>query len=232
MSDPGPSDDRMAAAIRRAFRPYAAPSAVPPVLPHPAAVRRRRLLGLSLVAAPTAALLTIALAMQTLVQPTSAFATWKVVPDEPTSTLTASAPQECSTQLPLIALDQRGRAAVALFSDGVSLVDCLLVDGMRSASSHGAQTGLDPSAGAIEVLNHGRYERESTVHIFSGGVRSEVVSVVVTREDGLDVTATVAGGVFVVWWPAAEDAATFRAIDAAGNVIEVIDNPMRLPPTP
>ena len=227
------SDDRLAVGVRRAFSRYAAPATVPPVLPRDIASGQRRIINISLVALPAAVLvLVIALATQTLLRPSSAFATWTAEPGEAEPGLAATAANECASQLPLIALDQRGRVAVALFSDGASIDDCLLVDGIRSAGSHGAETGLDPSGGPIEVLNHGQYEREASIHIFSGGVRSEVASVVVTRDDGVEVTATVSGGVFVVWWPAAVDAATFTAFDAAGNVIETIDNPIRLPIEP
>lgn len=242
MPDHNLADDQLIAAVRRAFSHYSAPPAVPPFLRHGAAVGQPRLNRLSLAVVPIAALgLVIVLIAQALTQPGSAFATWTAVPAEPDPAVAASAAEECWTpslqpapaRLPLVAVDQRGRVTLALFSDGESLTDCMLVDGQVSAVSHGAETGGDSLTGAIQVLNHGRYERESTVmHLISGAVASDVASVIVTRDDGVDVTATVGTGVFLVWWPTPGDAATFTALDAAGNVLETIENPIRLPSPP
>ena len=230
MSDQNLADDQLVALVRRAYSRHTAPAAVRPMEPGGSAGTRPRFsLPLAGVATATAGIVLVLVA-QALGQPPSAFATWTTVPDEPDDGLAASVAEECSAGLPLVAVDQRGRAAVALFSDGDSLADCLLVDGKRSAASYGAQPGRNPRAGAIEVLNHGRYERDSPIHIFSGGVEAGVASVIVTRDDGVDVTATVAGDVFVVWWPTDVDAASFTALDEAGATIETIQNPIRLPP--
>ncbi len=239
MSDKSLSDEELITTVRRAYAPYSAPPVPRAVSQRDRTVSPPRLLGLSLVAMPVAALVTVVvLIAQAMGQPSSAFATWTAVPDEADPAVTTSAADACwdtaldpaPARLPLVAVDQRGRVAVALFSDGVSLADCMLVDGVRSAASFGAEITSEPAAGAIQVFNHGRYDRESVIHIFSGAVGSDVASLLVRRDDGVDVTATVAAGVFVVWWPAENDAATFTSLDAAGNVLETIDNLSRLPP--
>lgn len=228
MTEKRMTDEQLMGGIRRAFSRYSAPPARP-LVRRASPLDFSRLNRLRVAAIPLAVGLAIVLLAQTLTQPSSAFATWTEAPGEVDSATLSAASDACASTLPLVALDQRGRVAVALFSDGRYLADCMLVDGEASASSHGAEVSANPSAPAIQVFNHGRYERESTVHIISGGVSAEVKSVIVTRDDGVEVTATVADGVFLVWWPVDNDASTFRAFDADGDVVETIDNPMRLP---
>ncbi len=45
-----------------------------------------------------------------------------------------------------------------------------------------------------------------------------VTTVVVTRDDGLEVTATVHDGRYAAWWPGPEQAATVTAYRADGTV--------------
>lgn len=61
-----------------------------------------------------------------------------------------------------------------------------------------------------------------------GQVAPEVASVIIEREEGEPVTATVSGGYFLAWWPSSADIVRITAYDEDDNALGSIEGPHRL----
>jgi hypothetical protein len=246
------NDEQLAADIRRVFGRYhmeplpvegstdptpAVEQARPPFL-----ARRRVLGGLSLAGAGVAVAVALSLSLGVLPggQPESAYAGWQPIPTQPDAAMRALADSMCRRfmdlnnatyggQLPLVAQDQRGRAALFMFSRDNKYLACLIRPndyGSYDAIGYGAARDLQPldghfelvaKAGSLTVASPGP---DDVVVVFG---RTDASKLVIQRTDGVDVTATISGDVFVAWWPGNSNSTTFVAYDNGGRVIERAD---------
>jgi hypothetical protein len=233
------------------------------ILTRPRETRPRGLLSRRLVMSASALAVAVAVILvgTPLLGPASAFATWTAVPspvdpafamamrencalrpipvddpnvdDERLAELLAQ--QQIFAELPLVVMDQRGRAAVALFAerlpDGQASVLCLTVaekDGSPPAAGGGGSgTGAFefPAAGPLRLFTAHRNDSEAgTFTAYAGWVGPEVVQVTVERNEGQVVTASVANGYFLAWWPGESHATMLVARGADGAVLVEIGN--------
>jgi hypothetical protein len=145
------------------------------------------------------------------------------------------AQQQTFAELPLVVMDQRGRAAVALFAerlpDGQASVLCLTVakneGSPPAAGGGGSGTGAFeiPATGPIRLFTAHRNDSEAgTFTAYAGSIGPEVVQVTVERNEGQLVTASVSNGYFLAWWPGKSHATIFVARGADGAVLAEIGN--------
>lgn len=126
--------------------------------------------------------------------------------------------------LPLVAQDQRGELILAFFTDGHIYADCTIQqDGERG---YGAIGLGELDAGPFGVLRivggmtaEGSADGVPPLRSVIGQAVPEVASVIIEREEGEPVTATVSGGYFLAWWPSSADILRITAFDSDGNAL-------------
>jgi hypothetical protein len=219
----------------------------------------RRLL---LTSAPGLAVAVAAILIGTsMLKPGSAFATWTAVPTPVDPAFAAAMQENCALRpiptdepnidaermaemlaqqqifaaLPLVVMDQRGRAAVALFAgrlpDGQASVMCMTVAEQEGsppvAGGGGSGTGEfeTPVDGPLRLFTAQRNGSDAgTFTAYAGSVGPDVVQVTVERDEGQVVTASVTNGYFLAWWPGESYATKFVARGFAGAVLAEIGN--------
>ena len=224
--------------------------------------RRRPARRLLLASVPVLAVAVAGILLATsLLKPPSAFATWTPVPGPVDPAFAAAMHENCAlrpiptddpnisaermremlaqqailAKLPLVVMDQRGRAAVALFADrladGQASVLCMTVakeeGGIPVAGGGGASTGAveAPADGPLRLFTAQRTSSDAGMYTaYAGWVAPGVARVAVDRSNGQIVTASVASGYFVAWWPGASAATKFTGYNADGTVITEIGN--------
>jgi hypothetical protein len=143
------------------------------------------------------------------------------VPDDPAL--------EAMPRLPLVAHDQRGEAAAALFADvddhAAWICAVVPVDGQPPYVELTGGGGLVPDDyGVVEVWTAsagwnsdygGRWE-------IAGRVEGDVEQVTVEREDGREVVATVDHGWFLAWWPSEAEPVSAELRDGDGTVVDTV----------
>lgn len=166
--------------------------------------------------------------------PQLVLAGWEAAPTQADAALAAAAVGPCSSSdpavaaMPIVAQDQRGTAATILLAGGGELSICVVArdeTGTVVAAASGL-TRLEPSAKALSVdsgLSAPRTANFPGLTVIAGRVGQGVASVAITRSDGVDVTATVASGYFVAWWPSTDKASTVTAKDESGRSVSVVD---------
>jgi hypothetical protein len=195
-----------------------------------------------------------------LFEPPSAFATWTVEPTAVDPAFASAAMENCAlrpagampslspehqsamdqqrqiyAELPLVAIDQRGRAAIALFAQrragGQDVVLCMAIapksDVPPTVGSGGAGTAVleAPADGPLRLFIGLRKRTFAGVYTaYAGSVGPEVSRVTVKRSQGQAIVATVSNGYFLAWWPGEAFATGFVAENAAGEVIAEIGN--------
>lgn len=215
------------------------------------ALRRRRL-GLVSLSAPVLAVAVAAIVIAaSLLGPQSAFATWSVEPGSLDPAFAAAMQDNCLVprgigasltdderilaDLPLVVMDQRGRAAVALFAerrpDGQATVMCMTIasepGGGPVAGGGGWALGSleTPVDGPLRLFTAQRNDSDAgTYTAYAGSVEPEVVGVTVKRNDGSEVVATVSNGYFLVWWPGETFATRFVGKSTEGAAVAAIGN--------
>jgi hypothetical protein len=232
------NDEQLGRAVRAAFDRYELDVPATEMMTQRASERRRW----TLVALPAvAAALALAIVVQSFVRPESAFASWTPVPGNPDPALAAAAEKDCryagasnpALDLPLVGQDQRGRAALALFSDGTDYALCLGQNGAPGAD--GSVSGglgvvygkLPPLVGPLTVATAGSGGIEGqTVTNLAGQVAAVVARVEIVRDDGTVVSATISRGYFLAWWPGSAATRELRAYDAGGSLLVTMPNPV------
>lgn len=204
--------------------------------------RLARLLPLS------AAALLVALLAGQVTRPPSAFASWTAAPSAVDPAMRAALLGLCVEQpapgtperergfieamnaLPMVLVDRRGTSAVALFAgrgpEGVSSRLCLGSEDasgvLRTAGSGASEAAQEqPAAGKVHLVTRlavWSYGGERLTAAM-GTVAPGVARVVVSRDAGADVTATVDGGYWVAWWPGASATAKVTAYGSDGSVM-------------
>jgi hypothetical protein len=125
--------------------------------------------------------------------------------------------------LPLVALDQRGQVALALFSDGRSYADCMVVRSRDRGVIIGGTGAIDGQrSGALRVLSGMAYEGDPRLRMVVGDVSPDVSTVAIRRDDGVEVTATVSNGYFLAWWPSSAGVASITAHNSAGDTLDTL----------
>ena len=243
------NDEELVGAIRRAFSSYRPL----PASGLPVSARSRGFVRLGLVGIPVAGLLAM-LVGQTIFAPTSAFATWTAVPVQPDPAIVAAVTELCHNaplpsdmpptdrayeeelrSLPLVVVDQRGRAAVALFArregEGQTSLMCLgstnaagmLVEGGAGGGKEARESPVDGPLRLFTAQRDTNAGREPYT-AYAGSVASDVSKVVVERSRGEPVTAAVDNGYFVAWWPGEAYATKVTAFAQDGLIVSEIGN--------
>jgi hypothetical protein len=220
-------------------------SLVVPARP-PLLARRRLLGGLSLAGLGAAVVLAMTLTFGLTpgtAEPQSVWAAWQPTPTKPDATTRKAATDRCPgitdagpeatvpgssvrySQLPLMVQDQRGPVALFIFGDGTTFVHCLVWpngDGTYSAVGGTAAYPAHEMPGRLEletVSQSWAAASPEPIEIVSMYGRTDAQRVVVTRDDGVSVVATVADGAFVAWWPGSSSPIAIVAYDAQGGAV-------------
>ena len=236
------------------------------VSPPPELLRRimaspnRRPRRLILFASPALAVVVIALFVVTvLLRPPSVFASWTAVPTRLDPAFAAVMQRNCAAQpsdpgldadlraaldeqaalfadVPLVVMDQRGRAAVALFAqpradgEGLLAAMCMTIadepGGAPTArgGSWGDRHVERPASGPVRLFLRGRNSSEAgTFTAYAGRVDPDVRQVTVERSAGAAVIATVSNGYFLAWWPDDAHATRLAAYGQGGVVLAQLD---------
>ncbi len=182
--------------------------------------RKRRAFGISAAATSLAGALGFA-----LVAPTSSFASWTEVPTPIQVHLGDPALASCLTALPAVRQplvgERRGRFTTVLLTvDGGTSI-CIVDDDETLATASVPDPDLRRGQ-AISLLANGGVVDEGGARYVYGRVAREVAGVTVLLEDGVRVTASVANGYYVAWWPAPGAPLTLTAIDESGDVLSTL----------
>ncbi|MEX2210113.1 MAG: hypothetical protein WD846_04500 [Patescibacteria group bacterium] len=217
---------------------------------------------LALAVVPIVAVASVAVwAGATILSPPSAFATWTAVPTpvdpafaeqmerncatnrpaedlssfDPQTRAEMEAQQEIFRKLPLVVVDRRGRAAIALFAErrpeGQAVVTCMTIaeedGGSPVNGGGGSATGAleSPPDGPLRLFSALRDQSDAGIYTaYVGHVDPDVVQVTVERNSGGSVIASVANGYFVAWWPGDSYATTLVAYGEGGQILAEIGN--------
>lgn len=126
--------------------------------------------------------------------------------------------------LPLVAQDRRGEVILAFFTDGHIYADCTIQEnGERGYGAIGLGELEGGSFGVLRVVGgmsaEGSPEGVPPLRSVIGQAAPEVARVIIEREDGEPVTATVHGGYFLAWWPSSAHIVRITAYDEDGNTL-------------
>ena len=131
--------------------------------------------------------------------------------------------------LPLVAQDQRGEVILAFFTDGHIYADCTIQqNGERGYGAiglgelEGGPLGLLRVVGGVSA--EGSSDGVPPLRSVIGQAASEVASVIIEREEGEPVTATVRGGYFLAWWPSSAEIVRITAYDEDGDTLGSIQD--------
>jgi hypothetical protein len=123
--------------------------------------------------------------------------------------------------LPMVAQDHRGEVILAFFTDGHVYADCTIQQ--NGERGYGAIGLGELDAGPFGVLRvvggmtaEGSSDGVPPLRSVIGEAAPEVASVIIEREEGEPVTATVSGGYFLAWWPSSADIVRITAYDNDG----------------
>lgn len=244
--DPLDQEQLTSASDARTSRAFARQIISTPTGPHPldAAPRRRRpspRLVRPIVAA--IAILVFATTALTFILPPGgappAIAGWEPTPASVPADLMASVTDECTPpdtagateQLlafmngdpQLTAVDVRGNAAAAVFTDDVQYLICNLVEEEGgswtfSASQHDTFVPAESHVITADAQQQWVYG-ETSITTLVGRVAEDVEHVRVERADGVRIDATSQNGVFIAWWPSAHSVTTAEAFDVDGEMV-------------
>lgn len=126
--------------------------------------------------------------------------------------------------LPLAAQDQRGDVTLAFFTDGRVYADCTVQHGAAGGYTAIGQGEIEGELlGVLRVLGgvsaEGSSDGTPALRSVIGEVAPQAASVIIEREEGEPVTATVRDGYFLAWWPSSADIVRITAYDEEGNAL-------------
>jgi hypothetical protein len=137
----------------------------------------------------------------------NAFAGWTPQPTTPDRTQLAAAEAYCAqnipnTGLPLKLTDARGPFTFAVYSDGTSNDFCTTGPSFTNASGWSASPPVTVPSGKLYLwAEHTTADSGQAYTFVIAQVGDGVSGAVLTLDDGTAVTATVANGWAVAWWP-------------------------------
>ncbi len=201
---------------------------------------RRRLVS---VASVTAIVSTVAIILVELLSGSTAYATWSAVPDQLDAKTLALAGSSChrnltehfqgraANLLPVLG-EQRGKFTAVILASGPNIGICITgmphgdLGGILNLSAT-TTSGLTLDA-APGLLAGAEAARETIGRV----VDPNIVRIVVSTTDNRQVTASLAGGFYLAWWPSGADPSTVTGYDSQGNILYVVDAaPTPLSPT-
>ena len=132
--------------------------------------------------------------------PSPAFAGWSPTPTAPRQGEVARALNQCRFGHPVL-IDTRGPFTAAVYAGRHTVGTCL--DGPRFESGGTASSTLAPiKATQIQVTEEtAAGPGNATATVLDGRVGAKVTGVAIRLSDGRKVTATVAHGWYLAWWP-------------------------------
>jgi hypothetical protein len=165
---------------------------------------------------------------------TAASASWSAVPAPLSIGLDDPIVQQCLAGLPAspseqvgqaqlvpMVAEKRGTSRAALLGSGDSQAICIGVDKSRTGGR--TLSPVLPAGQEISVAgNGGSTDADSGDRYVYGRVSPRVVTVSIVTTTGLHVTASVAHGSYVAWWPGGAAPATVTAEDVNRQVIASI----------
>jgi hypothetical protein len=164
----------------------------------------------------------------------SAYASWTAVPDQLDATALATAGNACEQQLnahfpgqatglrPTVG-ETRGKFTAILLAAGQRVGICIAgiphgsLGGILDLSPASSTTGLTLDAEPGLLAGPGA-AREA----FGRVIDPAVTKVVVNTTDHRSVTASVAGGFFLAWWPSGADPTDVTGYNAQGDVLSTV----------
>lgn len=234
-----PPDQPLRPAARAAIRAVVLTEAV-----DPSAVSTRRHRGLRLAAA--AAVITGAIVVSMVVfggrQPAMA---WAAVPDAVSASQAAELSTACAADIaaqhfpvtlddarPAVA-EQRGDFTAVLVEGRADQLGICLSNSTHNGSIgtgsvlRGVVYNLDPVSGLLTLDGvPGQLNGDGAARVAFGRVTPAVSSVLIRTQDGRSVTASVAHGWFLAWWPSGAGVAVVQGLDATGRVIASVAGPI------
>ena len=132
----------------------------------------------------------------------SAFAGWTRAPSKPGSGETATALARCGLGVPVL-VDTRGPYTAAVYSERNGAGTCLQgpVSSESGTSAGGSVDEHTVATGRIQAFVTAASSGGSAATVLDGRVGRGVRAVAIDLSDGTTVTATVAHGWWLAWWP-------------------------------
>ncbi|MGC4936737.1 hypothetical protein [Kribbella sp. DT2] len=191
--------------------------------------RRRRFVAGSVAAT---AVVVAGVVTYPLLFPASAYASWTAVPRAVALPADSSRLAPCLSSIPAepgatvdadrfkpVVVEERGDFTAALLGDGGSVMVCIYDETTRSTGRVSADA-LPAGASVSLLANGGSLDEGDGARYVFGPVAAGVEKVKVVTTDGTEVTASVAGGYFLAWWPAPAGPATVTASDRNGTALQ------------
>lgn len=137
------------------------------------------------------------------------------------------APREVSV------VDWRGDMTMVLYTGPQSESLCMRTPTGVSMSGHENVKGREPLGDRLFAdfapqMGMTDVDGSNSTKILTGRVSPKVGKVVISTEDGLEVTATTDNGWVVAWWPSLGNPEHVRLYDQAGSVLQNAPIPVRL----
>lgn len=214
--------------------------------PSPLLTRRRAFGGLSLVGIGVAIVLAVVLTLgqASAGQGPSVWAGWQPVPTKPDQAMREQARSMCFSkttgvdpntvipgssltygELPLLVQDQRGSVALFFFGRDTAAVGCAMwrdehgvFESSVAAMSWPYQRLMD-QVDTVGWMGFGVGGPGDSIQISDLVGRTSAARVVILRDDGRTVEATVQDGFFAAWWPGNAQAVRVTAYDGAGTEV-------------
>jgi hypothetical protein len=153
----------------------------------------------------------------------NAFAGWTPQPTAPTAAQLAAAKAYCAKNvpipgLPLKLIDSRGPFTILVYSNGGSNSFCTVGPSFRNASGWSTSPPVTPPAGRLFLWSdHTSTDDGQSYGSMIARAGAGVSAAKLTLDDGSVVTATVANGWAVAWWPGAHHLAAAQLTTPSGS---------------
>lgn len=201
-------------------------------------IHRRRTTRIAALVASVAAVTVAVTILTDVARPGAAYATWTATPSDLPGGETAALGSECAVSVrdafpnapqdlrPVLG-ERRGTMRTALIASGSTVALCAEWLGARDGqvqsgnTVEGLVTDADLPAGEdLSILAvPGQVSGDGAARVVFGRVAAEVATVWVLAKDGTRITASVAGGYYLAWWPSGADVDQVTALDADGGTI-------------
>jgi hypothetical protein len=141
----------------------------------------------------------------------NAFAGWTPSPTLPSPQQLAAASVDCKAHspiagLPLKVTDTRGPFTFSVYASSDSSAVCISGPSFTSVSGSMTSASAKVAAGRVTLSTSHLTNRDGQAYSFADGHTGDGVSAVtLILDDGTKVSATVANGWYVAWWPSAHE---------------------------
>lgn len=154
---------------------------------------------------------------------TSAFAGWKATPTKAAPGQLGAAARACTSQqpvagMPLVLSDVRGPFTFQVYANARMSATCINGPDVSVVRALGSSQAVSVPAGQVQLSGGHSTVRDGEAFGFSEGrTGSGVTAVALHLTDGSTVSATVANGWYVAWWPTAADLESATVTSASGD---------------